>query len=114
MTLIGKLKKLQPDLTLDWAARTSVSLIVPAKSKPVGKIVTNIGDGLRVELRMPPSAVTPTQIDRLGIEPEVKSGAPYDRLVFWLRSLDRLDSGQLRGAWRACVDDAAPAGGEAS
>ena len=67
-----------------------------------GKIVTNIGRGVRVELRVPRNELTPTMIDRLGEDVEIKPGSEYDRLVFWLNSLTGNDSKQLRSVWRKC------------
>ncbi len=93
---------MQPDLQFIWDARTAVQLSVPGEERVAGKIVTNIGRGVRVELRVPRNELTPTMIDRLGEEVEIKPGTDYDRLVFWLNSLSQNESKQLRSVWRRC------------
>jgi hypothetical protein len=75
---------------------------MPGEARWVGKIVTNIGRGLRVELRAPKNGLTPTQIDRLGEDVQIKPQEEYDRIVFWLRSLNQMDSKQLLDVWRRC------------
>ena len=61
-----------------------------------------MGRGLRVELRAPHGSVTPTQIDRLGEDPDIKRHPDCDRITFWVRSLARNDPKQLRDVWRRC------------
>ena len=102
MELIGRLKKLQPDLQDDWNHQTAVMLRLPGEDAAVGRIVTNIGQGLRVELRAPAFEFTPTQVDRLGRDVEIKQGPNYDRVSFWLTSMDQLDVRQLADVWRQC------------
>jgi len=87
---------------LDWATRTAVQMNLPSEPRYLAKIVTNMGRGLRVELRAPAGALTPTLIERLGEEPEIKTCGDYDRIVFWLRTLDQNDAAQLRDVWRRC------------
>ncbi len=102
MTLIGRFKAIQPDLEVRWEARTAVQLLGPGEDRYTAKIVTNIGRGLRVELRSPTAALTPTQVDRLGEDVEIKPQEAYDRIVFWLHTLGQNDSKQMSAAWRAC------------
>ena len=102
MALLGRFRSMQPDLQFMWDARTAVQLSVPGEEKVAGKIVTNIGRGLRVELRVPRNELTPTMIERLGEDVEIKPGSDYDRLVFWLNSLSQNESKQLRSVWRRC------------
>jgi excinuclease ABC subunit A len=102
MALIGRFKKLQPDLKVDWSAKVVVSLSVPGEAKPAGRIVTNMGQGLRVELRTPSALFTPTQVEGLGLEPQIKQQAGYDRIVFWLRSLDNCNVALLADIWKGC------------
>ncbi len=101
MSLVGRFKSMQSDLLFDWATKTAGSFAMPGGGQPIGKIVTNIGRGLRVELRVPRQAFTPTQVDRLGEDVEIKPAAAYDRLVFWVRELSQNDTKQLLAVWRA-------------
>jgi len=100
MSLVGRFKSMQPDLDFSWATKTGGSFTRPGASKPAGKIVTNLGRGLRVELRVPRGEFTPTQVERLGEDVEIKPGAQHDRLVFWIRALAQIDSKQLLDVWR--------------
>jgi excinuclease ABC subunit A len=102
MSLIGRLKSLQPGLEFAWNARTSGQFHVPGEDQPAGKIVTNMARGLRVEVRAPKNSITPVQIDRLGEKPEIKPQDRYDRVVFWVRSLAQINGDQLRQLWRRC------------
>ncbi len=102
MALVGRFKSLQPNMEFTWASKTAGQFTVPGESMPAGKIVTNMGEGLRVELRAPSGQFTPTQVDRLGQDVEIKRHPAYDRLVFWVRSLVQIDTKQLRQVWRAC------------
>jgi len=102
LAVIGRFKSIQPDLELDWASRTVVKFSVPGEAQSAGKIVTNMGRGLRVELRAPRNLLTPVMIDRLGEDCEIKPCADVERAAFWIRSLDQNDSKQLRDVWRRC------------
>ncbi len=102
MATLGRLKSIEPGLTLLWDTRTAVRFQVPGEDQVAGKIVTNIGRGLRIELRAPKNTLTPTLIDRLGEDAEIKPGPQYDRIVFWIRSLSQNDSKQLMDVWRRC------------
>ena len=105
LTLIGRLKSLQPDLILDWGSKTAVMLSTPGQKKTIGKIVTNMGRGLRIELRSPKNVVTPAQVDRLGEDVEIRPYPNDDWLIFWVRSLTNIDVEQLRFAWRQCIGE---------
>ncbi len=100
LALLGRFKSLESALEFDWNSKTAVALKSPRGLAPVGKIVTNMGRGLRVELFVPRGAVTPAMIDRLGEDVEIKRSGERDAVVFWLRSADRLGTDQLRALWR--------------
>jgi excinuclease ABC subunit A len=102
LALIGRFKAMQPDLSVDWNSQTAVQVSVPGEPHPAGKIVTNIGRGLRIELRAPSGTFTTTQIDQLGTDADIKRHPRYDRIVFWLRSLNENDSKQLLAVWQKC------------
>jgi len=102
LAFVGRFKSMQPDLETFWGSKTAVQLSIPGERPWAAKIVTNIGRGLRVELRAPKGALTPTQIDRLGEDTQIKSQDEYDRIVFWIRSLGQNNSKQLLDVWRRC------------
>jgi excinuclease ABC subunit A len=103
LTLIGRFKSIQPELQLDWGGKTAVMLRTPGLGAYAGKIVTNMGRGLRVELRAPQNVVTPAQVDRLGEDVEIRPRGHDDWIIFWVRSLSDMDAGQLRSVWRQCI-----------
>ncbi len=102
VTLVGRFKALQADLDFSWDSKTAGQFTVPGETMPAGKIVTNMGRALRVELRAPSGLLTPTQVERLGQDVEIKPCPAYDRIVFWVRSLSHIDTKQLRQVWHAC------------
>ena len=103
LSMIGRFKSIEPDLAVSWSSRTAVKLQVQGDQPYAAKIVTNIGRGLRIELRTPTGSSTPTQIDRLGLDTDIKHRGDCDWIVFWIRSLSQNDSKQLRETWqRAC------------
>ena len=102
LALIGRFKSVQPGLELDWSGKTAVLLKTTDRPAYYGKIVTNMGRGLRVELRAPQNVVTPAQMDRLGEDAEIRPRGKDDWIIFWVRSLSDMDSGQLRSVWRQC------------
>jgi excinuclease ABC subunit A len=102
LTLIGRFRKLQPNLELLWDGKTAVRLQVAGETRVAGKIVTSMARGLRVELRAPQGSLTPTQIERLGEDVAIHHLNGFDWITFWLRSLTQNDSGQLRDVWMRC------------
>ncbi len=101
-TLAGQFKALQPDLVFDWNSKTAGTFTAPNEQHHAGKIVTNMGKGLRVEIIAPHGEITPALIDKLGEAPQIKVHQQYDRIVFWLRSINQYDTKQLRALWRQC------------
>jgi len=92
--IIGRLSRLLPGLTVDWSRKVVVVLLLDGE--PVASIATTQPHGLRLHLMVPRGSVTPTQMDRLGVEPQMRAQRGYDEVFFWLRSLDNLDAGQLQ------------------
>ena len=112
--LIGRFKKMQSRLELSFETRTAVTLNVPGEDQPAGKIVTNLARAIRVELRAPAGEFTPTQIERLGRDPEIKRHERYDRLVFWIHTATDGDARQLRDVWQRCRAAAGGAEGDST
>jgi hypothetical protein len=81
---------------------------VPGEKSFAGKIVTNMGRGLRIELRGPIGGSTPTQVDQLGEDCEIKQKPDHEWVSFWVRSLDQCNTRQLRETWLRCRRAAAP------
>jgi excinuclease ABC subunit A len=102
LAVIGRLKSIQPDLELDWGSRTAVRFQVPGEPRFAGRIVTNMGEGLRIELRAPPGILTPIHVERLGEDAQIKSRGGEDWVLFWITDLRQCDARQLRDVWRRC------------
>ncbi len=94
-SLIGKLSKLSADLDFDWSGKVSIGMRHRNRGRRVGKIVTNMGDGLRCEFIVPKGRFTPMQIERLGSSPTLKTQSGRDTITFWVASIDQLDVKQL-------------------
>jgi excinuclease ABC subunit A len=92
--LIGQFTKLAPGLRVDWTRKVLIGLVL--HDEMVATIVSNQPNGLRLHLRVPRASVTPAQIDRLGLEPSLRSLGAYDEVICWVRSLESLDRSQLR------------------
>jgi excinuclease ABC subunit A len=104
--VIGKLTKLLPGLQVDWSRKVVVVLLL--HNRPVASIATTQPHGLRLHLMVPPNALTPTQIDRLGVDPALRARGDYDEVWFWLRSLGNLDAGQLKRVTQEMAARVAP------
>jgi excinuclease ABC subunit A len=102
LAMIGRFNAIDPTLDIAWNARTAVRLFRPGSTRLSAKIVTNVGRGLRVEIRAPRGALTPTQVDRLGEDVEIAVRDGHDRIAFWLRDLRQLDPAQFRDVWQTC------------
>ena len=95
-TFLGRVNKILPSVKTLWNRKVFVELAT-AENKRVGKIITNNGHALRVDLHVPRGRFTPTQVERLGREQEMgRSGTSGAELTFWFRSLDEIDAGKLK------------------
>jgi excinuclease ABC subunit A len=101
LAVIGQLQKIEPALEFDWATKTAVLLKARGQG-PAGKIVTNMGRGLRLELRAPKNALTPAMVEGLGEDSVIKHDNACDWLAFWVPSLARLHPAKLREVWGIC------------
>ncbi len=95
LELIGRLSKLDPTIRFDWTGKVAVGMKHAGCGKPFGKIVTNMGRGMRCEVRTVANLFTPVQIDRLAVEPTVRRYADHDSITFWCRSVKECDPDQL-------------------
>ena len=109
--LIGRMQKLRPDLEPDWHNKLTVKLQVRGNPKSMGRIVTNHGEALRIELLVPTGAFTPTQIERLGDQPIIDDRHDdVDMIKFQARRIEEVDANVLR----ALLDEAARRVGSAT
>ncbi|MEK6676793.1 MAG: excinuclease ABC subunit A, partial [Planctomycetota bacterium] len=106
LAMIGRFRLIDSRIELDWATRTAVKLSLPREKLYTAKIVTNLGRGLRIEIRAPKGRVTPAQIDRLGDEVDIRSCPNNDFVTFWIRTLEQNDLKQFRDLWRLIAADA--------
>ena len=102
LALVGRFRLVDPLLKFTWSSKTAGFFSLPNEPKYAGKIVTNMGRGLRIELRAPKGAVTPAQVDCLGEDVEIRRMADNDWVIFWVRTLDQNDQKQLIDVWRKC------------
>jgi len=92
--LIGLFNRFHPRIDLDFTRKVMVALTIDRIA--IVSLVTNMPQGIRVEFRVGNAAVTPTQIERLGVNPEIVQRATYDTVRFWVRRIDDIDKTQLK------------------
>jgi len=102
MALVGRLKSIDPAVTFDWRSKVCGQIGLAGGPKNVGKVVTNMGRGIRVELRAPHGVLTPARVDSLGEDVAIRPFEDFDSLIFWLRDLSQSSTKQLREVWRLC------------
>ena len=107
LMLVGQFQKLQPDLHFDWCTKTAVLLKHEGSTAHLGKIVTNMGRGLRVELRAPRNKFTPAMMEGVGDDATIKREENNDWLIFWIPSLAKLKASRLREVWALCREESA-------
>ena len=95
LELIGRIQKLQPAVQIDWTGKVTVALSAGAGLR-IGRIVTNRGDGLRVDLHVTKGAFTPTQIEHLGAWPVIRDAGPdTDTVSFSVQKIEQIDAALL-------------------
>ena len=75
--------------------KTAVNLRHPRMKRAWGKISTASRHGLRVEISGKANQFTPTKIERLGADPEIKRQRGRDIVTFWVREMKEVDTRQL-------------------
>jgi len=95
LKLIGRISKIAPEFEFDWNGKVAVGIRLNGQKQSVGKIVTNMGAGLRCELRVPNGAVTPVQIERLGVSPDILPRQNFDLVSFWVAHSSDIDIATL-------------------
>jgi len=94
LELIGMLNRMCPEMKLDWRAKVCIQFYVGKQQ--VGKLVTNMPQGMRVELRTPRNAMTPTQVEGLGSKPEIQRYGQYDNVRFWTTGRSDIATDKLK------------------
>jgi hypothetical protein len=71
----------------------------------MGKIITNKGGALRVDLHVPRGRFTPTQVEHLGRQQEfARPGSSGAELTFWFQELHEIHGQQLGRALQAAAE----------
>jgi hypothetical protein len=86
--------------------------LIAGDDRRVGRVITNKGAALRVDLFLPPASVTPTQVEHLGRRQEfARPGSSGAGLTFWFQGIDEIHSEELKLALAATFQ---PSGGRAA
>ncbi len=105
LELVGRISKLDSDIEFDWTGKIGIGLKRKGESRVLGKIVTNMGPGLRVGVRTPRGGFTPVQIERLGASPQIRPHRDHDQIDFWIKSLKECDADQFGAILESTRDD---------
>jgi excinuclease ABC subunit A len=101
--LAGRITKAVPDVELDWGHKIAVKLTLANGASPLGKLVTNSRQGIKVELRCPRGLFTPARVEGLGADPRIVTGrGGCDTLRFMVRRMKDLDAKRLSAVLREC------------
>jgi excinuclease ABC subunit A len=101
--LIGRMTKCLPGMTVDWSKKITVALH-DAKGRRIGSIFTHQGSGLLVQVAVPPGRVTPTQIEKLGLQQELLSREEATIVEFTVKSIDQVDTATLAMVMKAAAE----------
>ena len=101
--LLGRIQKLQPAIEPDWRNKVTVTLTIGKPPIRIGRIVTNHGHGLRVDLRVPAGLFTPTQLESIGQNPTLRTVGTETQVSFWLQRLDQVNVATLATVLDAAV-----------
>ncbi|HVP10393.1 MAG TPA: excinuclease ABC subunit A, partial [Phycisphaerae bacterium] len=102
--LLGLINRAVPGVQVEWDRKVFVDLKLP-DGRRLGKVITNKGDALRVDLHVPRGRFTPTQVEHLGTRQEfARPGTSGAELTFWFRSLDEIQTDVLKRAVQAAAE----------
>jgi len=102
LELIGLINKSLPEAQVRWGGKVAVMIHVPWLNGRLICISTRYSEGLKVEIRVPQRTFTPAMYDRIGQSPTYEQRRQFDLILFWARSVEQVDAGQLAGAIRRC------------
>jgi excinuclease ABC subunit A len=101
---LGLVNRAAPTVKALWDRKVFVELVTP-DDRRVGKVITNHGDALRVDLHVPRGRFTPTQVEHLGGRQEfARPGSSGAELTFWFQSLDEVHTEELRSVLQAAAE----------
>jgi excinuclease ABC subunit A len=102
--LLGLINKAVPGVKVQWDRKVFVDLEM-SDGRRLGKIITNKGDSLRVDLHVPRGRFTPTQVEHLGARQEfARPGTSGAELTFWFRTLDEIQTDVLKRTLQAAAE----------
>lgn len=94
LEFLGRINKIDPTIEPNWNGKVGIGL--KRKGQPAfGKIVTNMGEGLRLDLFVKRNTFTPLQINKLGTNVTLRPFPEFDNIQCWIKSLDDNDIKQL-------------------
>jgi hypothetical protein len=99
--LTGALSKAVPGVQFEWNQKVLVRFYRGGTKDLLGRIVTNMGDAIRLELRTAQNHFTPTRVEGLGIETDIDRGKLGGDLVrFKLRKMGDVNGKLLSSVLR--------------
>ena len=104
--LLGRIGKLVPHLKINWGNKASLRLTRPGTRLYSIRVGTSHAYGIRVGVLCPSGTMTPTRIERLGLEPEIsRRNAKIDIVSFWVQRMSQVDPEQFAALIRASLGD---------
>ncbi len=94
LEFLGRVNKIDATIEPQWNGKIGIGLQRKGNA-PFGKLVTNMGDGLRLDVFVQRNRFTPLQIDKLGTNVTIRPFPEHDNVQFWFKSLDENDPKQL-------------------
>ena len=103
MQFLGRIKKIDPRIVEDWGQKCTIPLKHPEVQGSLGRLVTNMTFGMRVEINTPPGTFTPVTVEKLGLNVEIRRMNGFDQVQFWLQNMDQCDPDQLETLFREAI-----------
>ena len=100
LELIGQMNRAVPDLEIVWDKKVLVGLRSRAGGR-LGWIGTSNRYGLRVDVQVPSGRFTPTMIEHLGMDPEIRNEKGTSRISFWVQTADQVHGPTLKSVMQA-------------
>jgi len=101
--MLGRLKKMVPEIREDWTRKVMVVLQHPEVPGVWARFITNQANAMRVEVHCARGQFTPALIDKLGIDPVIRHLSHHDQVQFWLQKSQQCDQEQLERLVRESI-----------
>jgi excinuclease ABC subunit A len=102
--LLGRLKKLDPQLKEDWTRKVMIVLEHPDIEGIWGRLITNHPHAMRIEFRVRRGQFTPTLVEKLGLDVKIRQmRGNEDQVQFWLQNTGQCDAAQLSALVRGSI-----------